>query len=33
VQVTITRTGDKVNVVFFQIPVTLAAQATARFEQ
>jgi Flp pilus assembly protein TadG len=33
VQVAITRTGDKVNTVFFQIPVTLSAQATARFEQ
>ena len=33
VQVAVTRTGDKLSAVFFQIPVTLSAAATARFEQ
>jgi Flp pilus assembly protein TadG len=33
VQVTITRTGDGINAVFYQFPVTLSVQATARYEQ
>lgn len=33
VQVAVTRTGDKINAVFYQFPVTCSAQSTAKFEQ
>jgi Flp pilus assembly protein TadG len=33
VQVTITRSGDKINAVFYQIPVTISVETTAKFEQ
>jgi Flp pilus assembly protein TadG len=32
VQVSITRTGESINAVFFRVPVTLTAEGTARFE-
>jgi Flp pilus assembly protein TadG len=33
VQVSITKTGDKIDGLIFKIPVTLTSQATAKFEQ
>jgi Flp pilus assembly protein TadG len=33
VQVKVTRAGEKINAVFYQFPVTLVAESTARFEQ
>jgi Flp pilus assembly protein TadG len=33
VQVSITKTGDKIDGLLFKIPVTLTSQATAKFEQ
>jgi len=33
VQVSITRTGDKIDGLIFKMPVTLTSQATAKFEQ
>jgi Flp pilus assembly protein TadG len=33
VQVSITRADESINAVFFRVPVTLTAQATARFEE
>jgi Flp pilus assembly protein TadG len=33
VQVTITRSGDKINAVFYQVPVTISIETTVKFEQ